>query len=378
MRLNPPSGRDGKKQGNKLKGYWQYMTIAQTWNGDVHDCLTNANFYNTSVTNQQVSLLQEEGAKALKQDRKSQEFEKLKDRYKAELLRAKTSIDQTPRNWRDPKSLIGGIEIHEGRFSEALLRRQAKPEISNSQYLAQVGHEIKNPLNSILLLSHMLASDKEKNLTEEQLKYASVIRNAGRDLQRLVDNMLDYRQLESGKMRLDLVDMNLTEFCSKIESIHMPLALQKDLNLSLSFETQLESIKTDDIKLQQVLTNLVTNAIKFTNRGQIKIRVYESKTGKKHSLHLRKGALAFEVTDTGSGISQNDQQHVFDAYSRGSDPSKHAEPGTGLGLAISKEIAESLGGALTVQSVEGMGSIFTLYMPFCSENAVQDYNRKRQ
>ena len=378
MKQNQPSGRDGKKQGNVLKSYWRYMTICKTWNGQVFDCHQKLNFYQASTTNRLLSLSSsaENSAPGIRFLNPNSEIIRLQELYRKHLLDAKVSIDKNVPQWEDPERIIGTEYFENSRFPKSVLLRQPQIKREQSHFLAKMGHEIKNPLNSILLLSHVLASNKEGNLTEEQLQYAKVIRKAGRNLLKLVDNILDMRQFESGKMNLKPRDFNVHDLCASMESMHKPLAHQKDLDFSVSVETDVKNIHTDNLKLEQILNNLLSNAVKFTDRGQIKMRVFDDIEGHVNTDYLKDGGIAFEITDTGAGISKSDQEIVFKAFSRGTDPVKNKVPGTGLGLAISKEIAQSLGGKLTLQSVEGMGSIFTLYMPFCSKEAIKDYRSK--
>jgi signal transduction histidine kinase/DNA-binding response OmpR family regulator/CHASE3 domain sensor protein len=229
-----------------------------------------------------------------------------------------------------------------------------------SEFLANMSHELRTPLNSILLLSRLLSDNAGKNLNKDQVEYAEVIQTSGKGLLTLIDEILDLSKIESGKMELDYGDLSLEGFIKEISSLFSPLAKEK----SIEFTTQVESgvpavIHTDSHKLEQVLRNLISNALKFTKTGgAITMKV-----------SVDKNDLSFSIKDTGIGIAKNKQQSIFEAFQQADGSTRRQYGGTGLGLSISRELAKILGGEIKLISEEGKGSEFILTIPLDLEKS---------
>ena len=223
-----------------------------------------------------------------------------------------------------------------------------------SEFLANMSHELRTPLNSSLILSKLLADNRHGNLTPEQVKYAQTITGAGNDLLMLINDILDLSKIESGKVEMMPETFTVKSTVEGVLGILRPAAAQKRLAMSCEVEESApQQMTTDPQRLGQVLKNLLSNAIKFTEKGSVAVRLYSRE----------KGTISFAIKDTGIGIATHQHGIIFEAF-RQADGSTHRKyGGTGLGLSISRDLARLLGGELGVESIEGIGSTFTLTLP---------------
>jgi signal transduction histidine kinase/CheY-like chemotaxis protein/CHASE3 domain sensor protein len=221
-----------------------------------------------------------------------------------------------------------------------------------SEFLANMSHELRTPLNSILLLSKLMTENEE--LEKEFVEYAEVIQSSGQGLLGLIDEILDLSKIEAGKMRLEFTDVHLGEVVTDLRSLFMPLAKNKQLNLVIDVEEGVSVLDTDKMRLEQILKNLISNAIKFTEQGEVRLSVQRDESRR---------FLVFKVTDTGIGIAADKQALIFEAFQQADGSTRRRFGGTGLGLSISKELAKLLGGQIELTSVENVGSEFTLSLP---------------
>jgi signal transduction histidine kinase/CheY-like chemotaxis protein/HAMP domain-containing protein len=223
-----------------------------------------------------------------------------------------------------------------------------------SEFLANMSHELRTPLNSLLILSKVLATNEAGNLSVKQVDSANTIHNAGSDLLALINDILDLSKVEAGKMDVHPGRTSLAAVRDYVERSFRPLAEEKGLDFEVELAPDApEGIETDEQRLQQVLKNLLSNAFKFTDRGQVRLRVAAA----------RGESVAFSVEDTGIGIPPDKLKLIFEAFQQAEGSISRRFGGTGLGLSISREIARLLGGEIQVQSVEGEGSAFTLVLP---------------
>ncbi|TDE15473.1 response regulator [Dyadobacter psychrotolerans] len=232
-----------------------------------------------------------------------------------------------------------------------------------SEFLANMSHELRTPLNSILLLSRLLAENEDKNLNSDQVEYATVIRSSGNGLLGLIDEILDLSKIEAGKMELQYEITSLKEISQDIHSLFVQVAKEKGLDFAIQIDPEVTPvIETDKTRLEQILKNLVSNALKFTSQGSVKIDIKQHKDGKR---------ILFVVKDTGIGIAPEKQHLIFEAFQQADGSTKRKYGGTGLGLSISRELGRLLGGEISVSSVPGQGSEFTLAVPSKSEYKLQ-------
>lgn len=233
-----------------------------------------------------------------------------------------------------------------------------------SEFLANMSHELRTPLNSILVLARILKDNKPANLTEDQVKYASVIFNAGNDLLTLINDILDLSKIESGKLDMHNEVVNISEILSDMESLFSEVAANKNIAYTTSVDDNVSfSIFTDKLRVEQVLKNLLSNAFKFTpENGSIAINVIKGKGQ----------TVDFCIKDTGIGIAADKQKIIFQAFQQADGSTSRKYGGTGLGLSISRELASLLGGSISLTSTLGQGSEFVLTLPVEAKNIEKD------
>ena len=236
-----------------------------------------------------------------------------------------------------------------------------------SEFLANMSHELRTPLNSMLILSRQLAENIENNLTSKQVQFAETIHSSGSDLLSLINDILDLSKIESGMMGIDVADVSIPNIAEQLERSFHQLAHDKNLAFSIEIADSFDhNIRTDDKRLQQVLMNLLSNAFKFTEEGQVVLQIQPAapdETYHLESLNRAGEVIAFSVTDTGIGIPTEKQRIIFEAFQQADGTTSRKYGGTGLGLSISREIARLLGGEIRVLSRPGEGSTFTFFLP---------------
>nr|WP_136922633.1 HAMP domain-containing protein [Polyangium aurulentum] len=227
-----------------------------------------------------------------------------------------------------------------------------------SEFLANMSHELRTPLNSLLILSKMLAENRNGNLTAEQVKFAQTVYTSGNDLLALINEILDLSKVEAGKMPIDPRTFRLGEVRDYLEQTFRHVADQKALSFEIRMDPNLpETLFTDVNRLQQILKNLLSNAFKFTSKGGVSMTVTQAPKDR------GEGLISFAVQDTGIGIPTEKQKLIFEAFQQADGTTSRKYGGTGLGLTISREIARLLGGSIDVVSAPDRGSTFTLYLP---------------
>jgi signal transduction histidine kinase/ActR/RegA family two-component response regulator len=236
-----------------------------------------------------------------------------------------------------------------------------------SEFIANMSHELRTPLNSLLILAQQLEENPENNMTAAQVEYASVIRSSGKELLNLLNNILDLAKVESGTVTVEMTDLSIEELSAVLLREFEPVARGKGIAYSIDLAPDSPThIVTDPLRLGQVLKNLLSNAFKFTERGQVHLRVSAAENGwsrETESLAMAPSVVALSVTDTGLGIDEDQQERIFEAFAQGDGTTARLYGGTGLGLSISRELVGLLGGEITVSSAPDQGSTFTIYLP---------------
>ncbi|MBF9017917.1 MULTISPECIES: response regulator [unclassified Oceanispirochaeta] len=232
-----------------------------------------------------------------------------------------------------------------------------------SEFLANMSHELRTPLNSILILAQLLSNNSGENLTEKQVKSASAIHASGSDLLKLINDILDLSKVEAGKVELNIETVSFSSIIEDLKRVFTESASEKGLELNLNRSSDVrEAIRTDGHRLQQVIRNLLTNSIKFTETGSVSMDIVlpeKSWKGKKRGEYFQ-----IRVTDTGIGIPEEKQAAIFEAFQQADGSTIRKYGGTGLGLSISRELSKLLGGELQLESEEGRGSTFMLTLPY--------------
>ncbi|OUS13896.1 hypothetical protein A9Q89_01500 [Gammaproteobacteria bacterium 53_120_T64] len=235
-----------------------------------------------------------------------------------------------------------------------------------SEFLANMSHELRTPLNSFLLLSQHLSQNKEGNLTPEQIEDLDIIYNGGSDLLNLINDIMDLSKVEAGKLSVHIENHKLSLSCTNLLNLLAPTAKDKSLDFATHVAENCPShLKTDVQRLEQILKNFLSNAFKFTDSGSVNLEISAAEPNLAFinaALHAQ-GTIAFAVSDTGIGIPENKQVEIFAAFQQQDGTTSRRYGGTGLGLTISKELAKLLGGEIHLNSIEGQGSTFTLYLP---------------
>jgi signal transduction histidine kinase/HAMP domain-containing protein/CheY-like chemotaxis protein len=234
-----------------------------------------------------------------------------------------------------------------------------------SEFLANMSHELRTPLNSLLILAQLLAQNPSRNLTPKQVEYAQIIHSAGSDLLQLINDILDLSKVEAGKMDVAPERVALRQLIEYVEATFRPMTTQKSLDFSVTTAPGAPAdLLTDDSRLRQVLRNLLSNAVKFTEQGGVELSIEPAADDEVPEGVVRGGAVvAFRVKDTGIGIPEQNLETIFGAFQQADGTTSRKYGGTGLGLSITREIAQLLGGAVTVDSTPGQGSTFTLFLP---------------
>ncbi|AJS60143.1 response regulator [Paenibacillus sp. IHBB 10380] len=241
-----------------------------------------------------------------------------------------------------------------------------------SEFLANMSHELRTPLNSLLILSQLLSENKGGNLNAKQVEYAHTIYMSGADLLKMIDEILDLSKVDAGKMDINREVIRLKDLDNFVKQNFMPLADQKQLSLNIKYGDYLpDEVVTDGHRLKQILRNLLSNAFKFTNAGSISFGINLANSNELPG-HLKKDQeyIALSVKDSGIGIPIDKRDIIFEAFQQVDGTTSRKYGGTGLGLSISRELSHLLGGYIDLQSSEGEGSCFTLYIPVNSPNEV--------
>ena len=236
-----------------------------------------------------------------------------------------------------------------------------------SEFVANMSHELRTPLNSLLILSKLLADNKESNLTPKQVEFAQTIYSSGSDLLSLINDVLDLSKVEAGKMEVNAAEVPIGEITGSLERSFKPVAGEKGLTFATEVHPDVpDTILTDGQRVEQILKNLLSNALKFTTEGGVTLSVRQGDKTRRFLNPALDGStevIAFAVSDTGVGIAIEKQRMIFEAFQQADGTTSRKFGGTGLGLSISREIARLLGGEIRVESTPEKGSTFTLSLP---------------
>lgn len=224
-----------------------------------------------------------------------------------------------------------------------------------SEFLANMSHELRTPLNSILLLSRLLSENNNKSMNNEEIEFAKVIQSSGNSLLGLIDEILDLSKIEAGKMELEFLDVSTKEITDTLWNLFNLVAKEKGIEFEIISKDAPLVIKTDKMRLEQILKNLISNAVKFTEKGKVSLEIKVDTDDDK--------IICFIVKDTGIGIPLEKQPLVFEAFQQADGSTKRKYGGTGLGLSISRELAKLLRGEIVLHSKVNEGSTFTLCLP---------------
>jgi PAS domain S-box-containing protein len=258
------------------------------------------------------------------------------------------------------------VKEHERRMREAdALSREMEIEArtaqaaneAKSRFLASMSHEIRTPMNAIIGMSDLMRTD---NLDETQKEFFEDIKKMSRALLQIINDILDFSKIEAGKLEILPVHFNLAELCDQVSSMCRFTANAKELTFSASFDPAVPLVVFgDDVRIRQIITNILGNAVKYTREGAVdfQVRMERARVGGERDVAV------FTVKDTGPGIREEDIPKLFGAFQQMDNPANRGITGTGLGLSISRRLARMMGGDIQVKSVYGKGSEFTVFLP---------------
>lgn len=231
---------------------------------------------------------------------------------------------------------------------------------TKTRFLSSISHEFRTPLNSILALSKILLHRLDGELSAEQEKQVRYISQAAEQLSTLVDDLLDLRKVESGKIQLRIEPFTVADLFGALRGMFKPLAVSDEVSLIFEEETEMPPLHTDQGKVAQILRNLISNALKFTARGSVRVSARPAED---------RQVIVFSVTDTGLGIAPENHRRIFEEFTQVDNPLQPGVKGTGLGLPLSQRLAGLLSGSIEIRSQLGVGSVFSLAIPVQLEAA---------
>jgi two-component system, sensor histidine kinase and response regulator len=272
-----------------------------------------------------------------------------------ELLEMMSAIGSQLGQFIERKEAEDALRVY-ARDLETARKRAEEATRAKSEFLANISHEIRTPMNAMIGMTELALATR---ITREQREYLNAIQSSADGLLSLVNDLLDFSKIEARKLQLDNVGFNLRDVLEDTMRVLAPRAGQKGLELACHIQRDVpDALVGDPLRLRQVVINLVGNAIKFTERGEVVLRVETESPGDGNAL------LRFSVVDTGIGIPPDKQAMIFEAFSQADSSTSRRYGGTGLGLAISTQLVELMGGRLSVESQLGRGSTFQFAMPF--------------
>lgn len=289
-----------------------------------------------------------------------------------ELIRAMNELqnrqEQLERLNQELADTNRGVVALYAELEEKAASLQSANEIK-TRFLSNMSHEFRTPLNTILSLAQLLLDRVDGELSEEQEKQVLFIKKAAENLSELINDLLDLAKIEAGKTTLTLSEFSVKELFSILRGMLKPILVNPAVALIFEDPNPDITVFNDEGKVSQILRNFISNAIKFTERGEIRVRAVKTEDGK--AIHL-------SVKDTGIGIPRELQAKIFEEYYQINTPLHQKNKGTGLGLAISKKLAELLGGKITLESEPGIGSTFTLVLPVTHPQGTENQSRVQE
>jgi HAMP domain-containing protein/CheY-like chemotaxis protein/signal transduction histidine kinase len=336
----------------------------------------------TELQNQQTELT-ETNRRLEQQARSLQASEDLLRNQQEELQKTNEELEEKARLLAIQNQEVERKNREIEQAKQALEEKAEQLALSSrykSEFLANMSHELRTPLNSMLILSRLLSDNADGNLTSKQVEFARTIHLSGADLLALINDILDLAKIESGNMSPEIVEVLMRNLADDVERAFRQIAFDRGIGFYIDLDPDLpETLFTDPRRLQQILRNLLSNAFKFTERGEVRLKIENTSNSERvfdnDALRSQNKVIAFSVIDTGIGIPYEKQRIIFEAFQQADGTTSRKYGGTGLGLSISREIAQVLGGEIHVTSTLGAGSTFTLYLPRYAPSPLPPNNR---
>ncbi|WP_010289398.1 ATP-binding protein [Kurthia massiliensis] len=309
-----------------------------------------------------VRLLNESRTMSEELQAQSEELQTQSEELQAQTEELTNINEQLEERTREAEEKTAELEI-----TKADLERNAEELIQSSKYksefLANMSHELRTPLNSILILSEMLGDNMNGVLGDEEVEFAKVINSSGKDLLSLINDVLDLSKVEAGKLEMLFEEVNIDELPLYLTQSFSHFGTKNNVEFNVYKDDDVGDIfYTDQKRFQQILKNLLSNAFKFTDEGEVSVHI-TTPTVTDKQLSLSDNWIQIAVKDTGIGIPKEKHDMIFESFQQADGATVRKYGGTGLGLSICKEFAALLGGTITLQSEEGKGSTFTLTLP---------------
>ncbi|HSI70301.1 MAG TPA: response regulator, partial [Gillisia sp.] len=335
-----------------------------------------------SFNDSQLELMRSVGENIAITTNSSLDREKMKDlleesqRQSEELLKQQEKLQIQSKELQmaneDLESKTKDLEMQKEdlQFSRVEVERKAKElELASkykSEFLANMSHELRTPLNSLLILSKDLSDNRKGNLLKDQQKSASIIYEGGLSLLNLINDILDLSKVEAGKLQIHPEEVLVDSLAKNLQNQFEPLAKSKKLKFTIQCKANApDRIITDGQRLEQIVKNLLSNALKFTEKGSVNVSIGkpDARVNFRDITLSKSEVLEISVTDTGIGIPEAKRMMIFEAFQQAEGGTSRQYGGTGLGLTISRELSRLLGGEIHIESTEGKGSIFTVFIP---------------
>lgn len=308
-------------------------------------------------TQRQAEELQVQGEELRVSNEELEEQGRALKESQARLEQQQVELEQTNAQLEEQAQQLEGQRDDLERVNASVQLKARELEQASrykSDFLANMSHELRTPLNSSLILAKLLADNPEDNLTAEQVKYAQTIQSSGNDLLNLINDILDLSKIEAGHVDIRPEPVAVERLASGLRQLFDPVAKSKGLAFNIEIAPEVPAIiETDPQRLEQVLKNLLSNAFKFTEKGKVGLTLRSAGDGQ----------IALAVSDTGIGISQEQQHSIFEAFHQADGTISRRFGGTGLGLSISRELVRLLGGNIHLASRHAEGSTFTAVIP---------------
>ena len=314
--------------------------------------------YSSLLGNERTRILAEHLSKTnLQLEAQTEELQEQSEELQAQTEELQNQTEELQRSSEELQEQNLELEVQRKQVEEANRLK--------SEFLSNMSHELRTPLNSIMSLSRVLIMQTKDKLSEEENDYLEIVERNGKQLLSLINDILDLSKIEAGKVDLNPEFIFLNTLLGNIKDSFMPIVQEKDLELKLDIKADLPEIETDEAKLHQVLQNIISNSIKFTEKGNIDIQV-----------NFDSEKVYINIKDTGIGIPQDELSYIFDEFRQVDGSSSRQYQGTGLGLAIVYKLTKILNGDIDVKSKPGEGSAFTITLPIKWQGEVGMHNMK--
>ncbi len=295
--------------------------------------------------------------------------QKLESKVKKRTLALQSINDRLTDEIRERK-LMESLLAHHVKIADEARERAEDANRTKSEFLANMSHELRTPLNAIIGYSEILEEDAEENGQKELIRDLQKIRNAGKHLLNLINDVLDLAKIESGKMSLYFESFDIAKLAQEAVNTVQPVCTKNNNTITLDCASDVGLMRSDLTKVQQSLFNLLSNASKFTHAGHIKLSITKEVSKKNNGQGGK--IISFKVSDTGIGMKPEQLRKLFQTFSQADNSTTRKYGGTGLGLAITKQFATMMKGEIMVESEYEKGSTFTLYLPQIAQQFEED------